>query len=145
MAMTDGVLQGMLSTKNKLLVFDGATYAFVGIALLAGVLGLPYSLWLVVFREGSFARVLGACLVCVACWFGIRWTAFFRQRIHYIDSLRNHGYSYDQAVQAWNYYLLGKHDALSVELAKRRKPVAPPRATPRTPPSQPARRPLRMQ
>lgn len=131
--MMESMLHGLLKTQNKLRICDAATYAFVGIALLSGVLLLPYSLWIVVFREGSFSRVVGACLVCVACWFGIRWTAFFRQRIHYIDSLRNHGYSHRQAVQAWNYFLLGKHDALSVELAKRRTPAASPKATPARP------------
>ena len=73
----NALLNNLLKTKNKLLACDAATYSFLGIALLSGVLLLPYSLWVVVFREGSFSRVVGAILLCVACWFGIRWTAFF--------------------------------------------------------------------
>lgn len=136
--MLDSVLHDILKTKNKLLICDAATYTFLGSAALAGLLLLPYSLWLLLFRDGSFSRILGACLVCVACWFGIRWTSFFKQRIYYIDSLRKHGYSQRDAIQAWNFYLLGKHDALSVVQAKRAKPAPPPRTTP----ARPARRPV---
>lgn len=133
MSMTDTRLQALLTTRNKLLLCDAATYTFVASALLAGLLGLPYSLWVFIFRDGSFSRILGACLVCVACWFGIRWTGYFRHRIYYIDSLRDHGYSHGQAIQAWNYYVLGKHDALSVAQAKLVKPAAPRKVTPSRP------------
>lgn len=131
--MTDAALQELLKTKNKLLICDGATYTFVASAALAGVIGLPYSLYAFIFNNGSFSRILGACLVCVACWFGIRWTAFFRQRIYYIDTLREHGYTPYEASKAWNYYLLGKHDALSVVLAKHAKSAAPRKVAPSRP------------
>lgn len=132
MGMIDTVVQDLLKTKNKLLMCDVATYTFITSAVLAGVLGLPYSLWMVIFHDGSFSRIFGACMVCVACWFGIRWTGFFRKRIHYIGSLRQHGYSQIEAVKAWNYYLLGKHDALSVVMAKHAK-AAPRTVTPSRP------------
>ncbi len=133
MGRMDNVLQDILKTKNKLLICDAATYTFVGSAALAGALGLPYSLYVFIFNNGSFSRILGACLVCVACWFGIRWTSFFKQRIYYIDTLRDHGYTHREATQAWNYYLLGKHDALSVVLAKQAKPAAQRKVAPSRP------------
>lgn len=129
--MIDALLQEVGRTKNKLWLCDAATYTLLGIMMLAGVIALPYSLWLVIFQDGSFSRILGALMLCAGAGYGVRWVDFFKKRIQYIDALRDLGFSAGDAIQAWNYYLLGKHDALSVELAKRTRRPAPSPARPR--------------
>ena len=133
--MIEPLLRRLTDTKNKLLLFETATYSLVGIMILAGIIGVPYNLWIVLFHDGSVSRILAALILCAAAGYGIRCVDYFKKRVHYIDSLRALGYSAGDAIQAWNYYLMGKYDALRVERAKRttRRPASSvtPRPAPR--------------
>lgn len=129
--MIESMFHELNSPKNKSLLFEAATYSLMGIMVLAGVIGLPYNLWIVLFHNGSFSRIVALVILCVAAGYGVRSVDYFKKRVHYIDSLRAFGYSDGDAIRAWKYYVMGKYDPLSVERAKRTKRQPPPSATPR--------------
>ena len=119
MNVIDVLRQELRKTESKLFLCDLAMYSLFAVAVVAGVLVLPYSLWVLIFRDGSFSRILGAFLMCVSCWGGIRCIGFFKQRMHYIESLRSFGFSDADAHRAWDDYLQGRHDALRLMSARK--------------------------
>ena len=67
--------------ETKVYLCDRAIYVLFAFAVLAGIFALPYSLWLLLFRDGSFSRVVGALIMCGGCLYAIRFIELCKRGI----------------------------------------------------------------